>query len=54
MGRRRKRGGNGRKILGILFALIGVYILVSTLPIYVWWIVIGLVFIIVGWLLFNA
>lgn len=54
MGRRRKRGGSGGKIIGILFALIGVYLLVSTLPIYVWKIFIGLVLIVVGWLLFNA
>lgn len=54
MGRRRKTGLGGHRILGILLALGGAFILVDLLPLYVWWLVLAVGLIVVGWLLFNS
>lgn len=54
MGRRRRTGIGGQKILGIVLALAGAFILIDMLPVYVWWLILGLGLIIVGWVLFNT
>lgn len=53
MGRRRKKGFIGQKIIGIVLALAGAFILIDIIPIYVWWLLLALGLIVGGWLLFN-
>lgn len=54
MGRRNKFSLNARKIIGLILAVVGAYILIDMVPSYLWWMFLGFGLLVSGWLLFNS
>ena len=52
---RRGKGGIGlKKLIGIALAVIGVFIIIDLLPMYIWRLLLGLGLMFMGWILFNS